>query len=434
MSKYLKKVLYKAVLLSMALGLLGFTIALAAPGGLDATFDGDGRVTTDIAGGSFDSITGIAIQSDGKIVVSGISNDNFVLARYNLNGSPDTTLSGDGKLMTNFGGIDGTEDVAIQSNGKIVVTGTRCLNEGWPNGDCDAGIARYNVGGTLDITFSGDGKLTTDFGGGTNGTWSGLAIQPNGKILVAGYMHNGSNFDFAVYRYNSNGTLDTAFSGDGMVNVNFGSGPEDLATDLVLQPDGKIVVGGVSCDVVGLTPWQNCDFAVIRLNAGGSLDTSFSVDGRQVINFGGVDLPDGIALQPDGKVVLAGFKETSTESYFALARLDTNGALDITFKGTGRVTTGFGLGSGAHGRDVRVQSDGKIVVIGQASGNFALARYNTDGNLDTTFSGDGRATFNFGFDDVGWVMALQPSDGKYVLGGFTDDGTQRDFALARVLP
>jgi uncharacterized delta-60 repeat protein len=87
-----------------------------------------------------------------------------------------------------------------------------------------------------------------------------LAIQPNGKILVAGYMHNGSNFDFAVYRYNSNGTLDTAFSGDGMVNVNFGSGPEDLATDLVLQPDGKIVVGGVSCDVVGLTPWQNCDF------------------------------------------------------------------------------------------------------------------------------------------------------------------------------
>src|SRR6185436_17620437 len=115
---YLKTVLYKAVLLSMVLGLLGFTIALAAPGGLDTTFDGDGRVTTDIAGGSFDSITGIAIQSDGKIVVSGISNDNFVLARYNLNGSPDTTLSGDGKLMTNFGGIDGTEDVAIQSNGK----------------------------------------------------------------------------------------------------------------------------------------------------------------------------------------------------------------------------------------------------------------------------------------------------------------------------
>jgi uncharacterized delta-60 repeat protein len=432
MFTHFKQLTWKASLFSTAMSLLTFTVVLAASGDLDTTFDTDGRVTTDIGVGSFDSITGIAIQPDGKIVVSGISNDNFVLARYNLDGALDSTFSFDGKQITNFGGIDGTEDVAIQSNGKIVVTGTRCLGAGWPNGNCDTAIARYNPGGALDTTFSGDGKLTTDFGGGTNGTWSGVAIRPDGKITVAGYMRNGSNFDFAVYRYNANGTLDTTFSGDGMVNVGFSSGPEDLATDLVLQPNGKIVVGGVSCDDVA---FNNCDFAVIRLNTNGSLDTTFSSDGRQVINFGGVvDLPDGIALQSDGKIVLAGFKETPTESYFALARLNTDGTLDTTFKGTGKVITGFGAGSGAHGHDIRIQSDGKILVVGLAKGNFAMARYNSDGGLDTAFSLDGRAMVNFGFDDVGWVIALQPSDGKYVLAGYIDDGTQRDFALARVLP
>ena len=117
-----------------------------------------------------------------------------------------------------------------------------------------------------------------------------------------------------------------------------------------------------------------------------------------------------------------------------MARLNVNGALDTTFKGTGKVVTSFGAGSGAQGRDVRVQADGKIIVVGHARGNFAVARYNTDGTLDTTFSGDGRMLVNFGFEDTGWVIALQPSDGKYVLAGHIDDGIQRDFALARVLP
>lgn len=425
---------WKAILLAIAISLLALTVALAASGDLDTTFDGDGRATTDIGGGHSDQIMGIAIQPNGKIVVVGTARDNLVVARYNTNGSLDATFSADGKLTTNFGGIDNAEDVAIQSNGKILVTGTRCLNEGWPNGNCDLAVARYLSNGTLDSTFSGDGKLTTAFGSGANGTWSGVAIQPNGKIVVAGYMRNGANFDFAVYRYNANGILDATFSGDGRASVGFASGPEDLATDLVLQPDGKIVVGGVSCDSVEPPPWQNCDFAAIRLNANGSLDNTFSGDGRQVINFGGLDLSDGISLQADGKIVLAGYKETPTESYFAVARLNTNGTLDTSFRGTGKATTGFGVGSNAHGRDIRVQSDGKILVVGSARGNFALARYEINGTLDTAFSADGKAMVNFGFDDVGWVLALQPSDGKYVLGGWTDNGTQMDLALARLLP
>lgn len=428
-----KHLTWKASLLAAALSLLVVTVVLAAPGDLDTTFSGDGKVVTDINAGSVDSVGGIAMQSNGKIVVVGTANDNFAVVRYNPNGALDATFSGDGKAFTNFGGVETTEDVAIQSDGKIVVTGTSCITGGWPDGNCDAVVARYNSNGTLDTTFSGDGKLRTDVGGGTNGTWSGVAVRSDGKIVVAGHMHNGTNFDFAVYRYTANGALDTTFSGDGKVNIDFPSGPEDLATDLVLQ-SGKIVVGGVSCAVVGPWPWENCNFAVVRLNANGTLDSTFSGDGRQVINFGGIDLPDGIAAQSDGKIVLAGYKETPTESYFALARLNANGTLDTTFKGTGKVTTTFGAGSGAHGRDVKLQADGKIIVVGHAKGNFAVVRYNTNGTLDTTFSGDGRMLINFGFNDFGWVIALQPSDGKYVLAGRLDDGTQRDFALARVLP
>jgi uncharacterized delta-60 repeat protein len=428
-----KRLIWKAGLLATVLSLLAFSVVLAAPGDLDPTFSGDGKVLTDINAGSFDSVGGIAIQTNGKIIVVGSSNDNFAVVRYNSNGALDTTFSGDGKAFTNFGGAETGEDIAIQPNGKLVVTGTSCLTGSWPDGDCDVAIARYNQNGTLDLTFSTDGKLTTDFGNSTNGTWSGVAIRADGKIVVAGHMHNGANFDFAVYRYTANGEPDTTFSGDGMVNINFPSGPEDLATDLVLQ-SGKIVLGGVSCDVVGPWPWENCDFAVLRLNPNGTLDTTFSGDGRQIVNFGAMDLPDGMALQSDGKILMAGYKETPTESYFVLARLNVNGALDTTFKGTGRVVTSFGAGSAAHGRDVRIQADGKIIVVGHARGNFALARYNTDGTLDTTFSGDGRAMVNFGFEDVGWVIALQPSDGKYVMAGRVDDGTQMDFGVSRVLP
>jgi uncharacterized delta-60 repeat protein len=426
--------IWKASLLATIVSLLAVTIALAAAGGLDPTFSGDGRVITDMNAGSSDSVGGIAIQSNGKIIAVGGSDNDIAVVRYLSNGTLDNTFSGDGKVTTDFGGGEFGEGVAIQSDRKIVVTSTSCLTGGWPDGDCDAVLARYNPNGSLDTTFSVDGKVRTDFGGGTNGTWSGLAIRSDGKIVVAGYMHNGANFDFVVYRYNADGTLDTTFSGDGRVNIDFPGGPEDLATDLVLQ-SGKIVVGGVSCDFVSaIDPWENCDFAVFRLNPNGILDTTFSGDGRQVINFGGVDLPDGIALQPGGKIVLAGYKVTPAESYFAVARLNVNGALDTTFNGTGKVTTSFGAGSAAQGRDVRIQADGKIIVVGHAKGNFALARYNTNGTLDTTFSGDGRTLVNFGFDDIGWVMAIQPSDGKYVLAGHRDDGTQRDFALVRVLP
>ena len=227
-------------------------------------------------------------------------------------------------------------------------------------------------------------------------------------------MWNGTDNDFAVYRYLSNGTLDTTFSGD-----------------------GKIVVLGYTGDASN----NNNNFAVARLNAGGSLDTTFSGDGRQITNFGADEYVNGIALQPNGKIVAVGLKYSPTSLFesFAIARYKMDGSLDTTFNGSGRKVLGIISGETSWASDVIVESDGKIVVLGTTDigggvFDFALVRLNPGGSFDTTFSGDGKVTVDFGGPESGLALVLQPSDGRYVMGGETNDGTQFDFALARALP
>lgn len=432
MSVSLRRAMWKGWVVALALSLLLFNIALAASGDLDITFSGDGKVTTDVNPNRYDGAWALAIQpSDGKIIVAGDSyvpstaTHDIAVTRYKTNGSLDTTFSGDGKVVTNLGGFDQGLDIVVQANGKIVVSGQRCNSTVTV---CDASLVRYNANGALDNTFSGDGKVWTDFGGGDNGAIGGLVVQSNGKIVIAGYMHNGSDYDFAVYRYNANGTLDTTFSSDGLVNIAFGSGRNDYSYELILQSGGKIVMAGTTCDASD----ANCDFAIARLTSAGALDTTFSGDGKQTTNFGASDTASSIAMQSDGKIVLAGNKDTATKDYFALARYTTTGKLDTTFNGTGKVTTSF-AGGDARARDLVIQSNGKIVACGNGSDNFALARYNSNGALDTTFSTDGKVSVDFGQADRCNAMALQ-TNGRYVLAGYTDDGTTRHFALARVLP
>jgi len=417
--------------------------ATPASGNLDATFSWEGLVTSYIVPsnpGRIDVAVGIAIQPNDKIVAAGysatgMSNSDFALTRYNPNGSLDKTFSGDGRLITNFGGYDQVLDIAVQSNGKIVVSGTVC-NAPSTKGPCDVALARYNANGTLDTTFSGNGKQTTDFGGGDNGSRGGLAIQSDGKIVVAGYAWNGTDSDFAVYRYNANGSLDTSFSanGDGVAVGGFGAGRQDWAYDLVLQSDGKIVIAGATCDA------SSCNFAIVRLNSNGTGDTAFSGDGRQTTNFGGNDIAYGLALGPNGKIVVVGYKGTSSSSYFAIVRYNVNGSLDTTFSGTGKKAFSIIPGGQSSANDIIVQSNGNIVVLGSTDNggayDFALVRLKSGGGFDTTFSGDGKAYVSWGAasNDLGYAIALQPSDGKYVLGGTSGAPGQTDFALARVLP
>jgi uncharacterized delta-60 repeat protein/uncharacterized repeat protein (TIGR01451 family) len=399
--------------------------AAAPPGDLDTTFDGDGQVTTNFAAATAET-RGLAIQGDGKIVaagrVDGSGTRDFALARYNSDGSLDTTLDGDGKVTTDFdAGLDFGYAVAIQADGKIVAAGYADVS-----GTRDFAVARYNADGSLDTTFDGDGKVTTDFADSTDVAW-GMAIQGDGKIVAAGLADVSGTGDFALARYNPDGSLDITFDTDGKVTTDFAAGSPDLAYAVALQGDGKIVAAGVA--VISGTN----DFAVARYNPDGSLDTTFDTDGLVTTDFGaGLDQASGVTIQGDGKIVAVGRAVVSGTFDFSLARYNADGSLDITFDTDGKVTTDF-AGDIDLAYGVAIQTDGKIVAAGRAvvSGNrhFALARYNADGSLDSIFSGDGKVTTDFAgsFAQV-FGVAIQ-GDGKIVAAGFAG----ADFALARYL-
>ena len=404
----------------------GFAIARYNPSGaLDPSFSGDGKQTT--TGVHFFEANGVAIQSDDKIVAVGGA---FALARYNPNGSLDTSFSGDGKRVADFNGS--ANAVTVQANGKIVAVGG---SESSGSASDDFALARYNPNGTLDTSFSGDGKQTTDFGGEDEA--NGVAIQEDGKIIVvgaAGTRHNG--IGFALARYNPNGTLDTSFSGDGKQTTEFDLGSGQVANAVVVQDDGKIVVVGNA-----FGPMFSEDFAIARYNPNGSLDTSFSGDGKQTASFLTTAEANGVAIQGDGKIVVVGtgVDNINGGSEGAIVRYNPNGTLDTSFSGDGTQTTDFGLGEGAQATGVAIQRDGKIVIVGSAgadsnSQDFALARYNPDGTLDTSFSGDGTQTTDLGGSDEAAEVALQ-GDGKIVAVGEAEPGTSGDdFALARYNP
>ena len=402
------------------------TFALPSPGGtLDPTFDGDGRITTDFFG-NYDIGQALAVQPDGKIVVAGYADNggdfDFALVRYNPDGSLDTSFDGDGRVITNFFGYwDQAQAIVLQPDGKLVAAG---YADG--DGNEDFALARYNPDGSLDTSFDGDGRVTTDFWGSDDHIQA-LALQPDGKLVAAGYADYTSSYDFILARYNSDGSLDTSFDSDGRLVTDF-FGEPDRAYALAQQPDGKIVVSGFACN------GGPCDIALARYNPDGSLDTSFDDDGMLTTNFFGRDeIAYALALQPDGKLVAAGYAWDGNDHYFALVRYNPDGSLDVSFNGDGRVTTDFGAWDRAYA--IILQPDGKLVAAGDVdNGNdsdFALARYNPDGSLDTSFDGDGRVTTDFGSSaDAAYALARQP-DGKLIAAGFAGNGFTSDFALAR---
>jgi uncharacterized delta-60 repeat protein len=403
---------------------------------LDNTFSEDGKQTTDF-GDSYDNANAIAIQSDGKIVVAGgVSNPapgnrDFGLARYNTDGLLDNTFSEDGKQTTDFGSYDNANGVAIQSDGKIVVVGEI---ESATTENEDIGLARYNTNGVLDKNFDRDGKLTRYFPA-SDGTFYAIAVQSDGKVVVAGRAKNLSdNYDFALARYNADGSLDRNFNRSGKQTTDFFGG-SDYVHGVAIQSDGKIVVAG---RVFNPTT-DNNDFGLARYNTNGSLDKTFSGDGKQTTDFGSYEDARGLAIQSDGKIVVVGefYNPESGSGDFGLARYNMNGVLDNTFGTNGKQTTDFG-GSDEYARGLAIQSDGKIVVAGgiynyaSGSDDFGLARYTTDGLLDNDFDGDGLQITDFGSSEYANAIAIQ-SDGKIVVGGGIYDPTSNneDFALVR---
>ncbi|MHC4575042.1 MAG: hypothetical protein ACYS76_13070, partial [Planctomycetota bacterium] len=394
-------------------------------GSLDTSFGTGGLVTTHFS--SSDCAYALAIHSN-RIIVAGSSGGDIALARYDLNGDLDTSFGIGGIVTTDFtSGNDYAYALAIQADGKIVVAGQTYTSD--PNGH-DFALARYNSNGSLDGAFGASGLVTTDF----DSSWEeacGLAIQAGGKIVVAGHSDSSDpNQDFALARYNSDGSLDSTFDTDGLVTTSFSSSWEE-AYGLVLQADGKIVAAG-STDSGEPNGY---DFAVARYNSSdGSLDTTFDSDGKVTTNFVGsnYNYATAITIQADGKLVVAGNsnrlgKNVKGVGYdFALARYQTDGSLDTSFGIGGAVITGFGSRDD-HASAVVIQADGRITVAGDSDPyrvkpripDFALARYETDGMLDASFGTNGLVLTNFGpgTGDFARDAAIQ-DDGKMVVVGY----------------
>jgi uncharacterized delta-60 repeat protein len=307
--------------------------------------------------------------------------------------------------------------IVVQPDGKLIVSAFANGGSGF-----DIVLARYNPNGSLDTGFSGDGIVTTPFGNEFDSA-DAIALQSDGRILVAGRV-GVSPARFAVVRYNSDGTPDATFDGDGMVTTTIlqNAGAHAVA----LQADGKIIVAGDARNS------SNEDFfTVVRYNPDGSIDATFGSSGMVFTSFGLIDFLNDLIVQNDGKILAVGTGDAGAQvPVLAMIRLHPDGSFDNTFNGSGRVAAQ--IPNFAEANSVDVQSDGKIIVGGQLGGSFSVFRFNPNGMLDATFDGDGVASADFNIFSAASDIKIQ-TDGKIVGVGETfGEGT--DFAVARFNP
>lgn len=428
-----KPIIKKTALLTFLLVFLCYAASnrvLAIGGGLDAGFGDGGKATLAILE-VHDEAQAVAIQGDGKIVVAGYATTaalrfnhsvtEFALARFNRDGSVDTSFGQGGKVRTSFADhLDQALAVAIQNDGKIVAAGFAV--EPSFNARSALAIARYNSDGTLDASFGSNGKFTsgfTHFGTAIHD----IAIQNDGKIVGVG--NEGSSL--ALIRVHANGTLDSSFGVGGKALGKFSGGSAE-AEALELQPDGKILVAGTDSFI---------DFALARFNTDGSPDNGFGVAGRVVTKFDGFSDATAIALQSDNKIVVGGSGPVNGGAGFALARYNSDGSLDLSFGSQGKLTSDLFLNGAIF--DLAIQTNGKIIAVGRVSSlplvnlSFALARYNSDGSVDASYGSEGRILTNFfgPRDSLALAVALQPDGKAVVVGMALDLALHTVFAIAR---
>jgi uncharacterized delta-60 repeat protein len=379
---------------------------------------------------SVDSGSGGSGEGSGSI---------FIPAR----GEIDSSFASNGIFLKDFdsGSSSDAESInaiLVQPDGKILLGGS-CGDDGFANAKfC---IARLNSDGTMDTSFgsSGDGKLILDIPTSDEDNGYSLALQPDGKILLGGSCRISGAYQFCIARFNSNGQLDTSFgSGNGYVTQHISSSPatNDYGNSLALQPDGKILLGG-TCDH---------KFCIARFNSNGSLDTANFGSGNgyviQNISLSTYEIGSSLVLQPDGKILLGGYCFVGGSAQFCIARFNSDGSLDTTSFGSGNGYVIQDIGpDDDYGYSLAIQPDAKILMIGNCinSSNYAefcIARFNSNGQLDTSFaSPQGYMMFSITGDDYSNysnAIAVQP-DGKILIGGecYQSSG-KSDFCLARI--
>jgi uncharacterized delta-60 repeat protein len=446
-------------------------------GALDTSFGMKGQVEQSLGGGN-DTTSGMIVTADGKIVVvgsttsseSGTTSANMLVDRFSADGSLDASFgagnsdgSPDGVVTLSLGdGSDEGRAIAAQSDGKLVIAGTSTSTDKSSN----IIVARLDADGKPDAAFgtsndnTPNGFVNVSLSDGNDVAYA-VAVQADGKILVAGTTPSADGNNIAVARMNADGTLDTSFgagtsdgSPDGVVTLSLGKG-DDEARAIAVQSDGKIVIAGTSSstDATG----KSTNIVVARMNADGTLDTTFgtgttddSPDGVVSLSLSdGNDAASAIAVQADGKILVAGDSSGANGTNAAIARMNADGTLDTTFganadDGTPEGVVGLSLGNGDDSvASLVVQSDGKVVAVGTttstgSTANAFVVRLDADGTADEAFGtakdGTPNGVVNVSFgngNDAGEAVALQP-DGKIVVAGNTVSGGSSDIALVRL--
>jgi uncharacterized delta-60 repeat protein len=401
-----------AALAALALGVCA-PAALAAPGDLDSTYGSGGKATIDL--GTNEAAFALRLQPDGKLVLAGYTQGNggHLSAAFRLlgNGSRDLSFSGDGEGSIDFGGAAVAHALALQSDGKIVLAGQTEATGG------DFTVGRLTAAGAPDATFSGPtGGAKVQFFG--NDAAHAVFVQPDGSIVLAG--SGGMNSNLAQARVSSTGGLDINFGSLGTSEENLGG--SEVAFGGALQPDGKIIT-------VGATSLAT-DIGFSRINANGSPDTTVENNGAISLTVGGADVGRAVAVLPDGKILVAGGGGPGNDMF--VLRLNADATADTSFGNNGFTLVDFGGVDDA--RAIAVQANGKIVLAGSTNngGDMAVARLQPGGTLDTTFGSGGKKTIDFGRTDTAFGVGLQ-KDGKIVVGGTTAGGAGTDdVAVARL--
>jgi uncharacterized delta-60 repeat protein len=411
-----------------------FALARYMPdGSLDKSFDEDGKVLTDFTTKLSETADSLVIDSQDRIVVAGVADNNFALARYMPDGSLDPTFDHDGMVLTDFetASREGAHSLAIDSQDRIVVAGDAWILGGWalsvplyqPDENQFA-LARYMPDGSLDPSFDGDGKVLTEFFSGSNAGARAVAIDDKDRIVAAGWATVDNSRQFAVARYNSDGSLDTTFGEGGRVVTDFDSSLREEIFALRIDNRGRIVVAGDA-----LVDGRDYEFAMARYNQDGSLDTSFNSTGLVLTDIAAAvhEIAYAMEIDAQNRIVVGGTARVgNTESahlQFAMARYTDDGQLDTTFDGDGMVLTDFKSSTEEGIRAMVIDNQGRIIVGGWAMleghRQFALARYNDDGSLDATFDDDGKVLTNFisSHDEEVTTIGLD-SQGRIVVGGW----------------
>jgi uncharacterized delta-60 repeat protein len=411
----------------------------AQPAALDTSWGvlssiGQGKVVTPIGAG-YARTQAIALLPDGKALLAGYckngTNDDFCALRYNAEGFVDRTWNGTGLVITSLGATSNlAHGVALQPDGKALLAGT-CGNGITTFAFC---AVRYNADGSLDNTWNGTGKVITPVGIANGGSAYALALQPDGKVLLAGSCINtvGPSLEFCVIRYNADGSLDTDWNGTGTVITPMSDG-NDVAYAIKLQPDGKVLLAGY-CRGDDFSD----DFCAARYNSNGTLDASWSSDGKVVTAVGtSTDRAYAVALQPDGKVLLAGAC-VNTFDDFCSVRYNADGSLDTDWNGAGKAITSTGITAAADtAYGLALQPDGKVLLAGVCYNgtngqDFCTMRYNANGTLDTSWNATGIAITPVDTtNNVAKAIALYSNGAILVAGSCFTGGVTEGFCAIR---